>query len=94
MAKASANADDDLVAELSRSWVEEIASGLTRTGRRLEGGWPGTMSEARRLLSIRLAAPKMQVTRQEFECLVKTVYDEARGRWLAIASRNQPALED
>lgn len=79
---------------MSRSWVEEIANGLTRTGRRLEGGWPGTMSEARRLLSVRLASTKNQVSRQEFDYLVKTLYDEARGRWLAIASRNQPALED
>jgi hypothetical protein len=87
VANATSHPDGGIVAELSRRWVENLSAQLTQAGRRLEGGWPGTLSEARRLLTNRLAAPTTTITRPEFERLVKAIYDEAKSRWLAVAER-------
>ena len=93
MANVTIASDGDFLAEVSRRWVDETSTRLTQTGRRLEGGWPGTMSEARRLLAYQLAAPATNVSRPEFEYLVKTVYDDAKRRWRAVAERSSPTLD-
>lgn len=78
-----------LIDEVSATWVESLSEKLLRDGRRLEGGWPGTLSEARRLTRIRLAAVSEPTTGPTFDRVVKVVYDRAKSRWLAIAGRAQ-----
>jgi hypothetical protein len=76
-----------LVAELSNSWVQALAAQLAESGRRLEGGWPGTLSDARRLLARRLGALPTAVTRSEFDGLVKAIYVAAKRQWGQAARR-------
>ena len=77
--------DHTMVAELSKSWVAKISTQLTVAGRPIEGGWPGTLSEARRLLISRLDDPTRAISRGEFDRLVRGIYDDARSQWLALA---------
>lgn len=79
-----------MASELARSWVSSLAEQLTTDGRRLEGGWPGTISDARRLLTRRLAALATKLAPPEFDRLVKAIYDDAKTQWLAIADRCSP----
>ncbi len=77
----------EIVAELSQRWVENLATQLTTEGRRLEGGWPGTLSDARQLLTTRLSTPPTELPRSEFERLAKEIYATAKSQWLQVASR-------
>jgi hypothetical protein len=86
-ADGTSDAHAPLVAEVARGWVEELAARLTSSGRRLEGGWPGTISEARNLLTRRLAVGKVVLDRTDRERMARAVYDSARSSWLAMAER-------
>jgi hypothetical protein len=70
--------------------VERLRVQLADQGRPVEGGWPGTISEARRLVLARMAADAKPststvITRARFDQLVKVVYMKARREWLLRA---------
>jgi hypothetical protein len=81
---------DSVVQEASlnaaREWAKAFRIELQRDGRRVAGGWPGTLSEARvragaevgRALSQKSMAA---LTHDELARVARTTYDEARRAW-------------
>ncbi len=79
----------------ARDWTQSSRLELAREGRRADGGWPGTLSEARaragedykRLLAKRsLKAP----VHEELELVAKLTTEEARRAWRSIATEKTP----
>ena len=66
--------------EWATAWCDELA----REERPLEGGWPGTLSEARRrVLAVMRGAPGPRLDAQATEQLVRRTYQVARRTWRA-----------
>lgn len=74
--------------ELARRWFDEVAAQLTGAERELEGGWPGTLSDARRLLFRSLGDLAITPTRSEIECSTRAIYRAAKEMWLDVATRS------
>jgi hypothetical protein len=82
---------DRIAGELSQRWVEGVLEALIAQDRSLEGGWPGTTSEARQIASAwvrnqpatRASLPEQ---REHLEQLTKAVYDAAKKEWLSQAT--------
>jgi|ERR1041384_6183451 hypothetical protein len=76
------------------TWVLDYSATLERSGRRIEGGWPGTLPEARvrvlaslpQQLSARGVAP---LTPQEIVVASAITSVEAKRRWQIAAKRLQ-----
>lgn len=85
-----ADASQDLGKRWAEGWFEE----LRREGRRVTGGWPGTMSESRgrtrayvdALLTKRAMQP---VTQGELADAARGTYDIARALWLGSRVRDE-----
>ena len=83
--------------EESNAWVARLLGKLTAEGRAVEGGWPGTVSEARRLVATRIATETVAkssfvaVTATQHEQLVRAVYSGAKKQWLAQAFSSRSA---
>jgi hypothetical protein len=77
---------DAVVREESLAWVEQCMEQLARQGRPIAGGWPGTVSEARRLVARRIQTGRGDALRAldaaQHARLVRAVYDCARRAWL------------
>lgn len=58
-------------------------------GRSVSGGWPGTRSEARRLVGRQIALLGSRPSHDELEQLVGDAYSRARQTWLAYASTQE-----
>jgi hypothetical protein len=74
----------------ARSWTKRWLSTLEADGRAVEGGFPGTVSEARAVLAhfagralVDLGAPAL--AREELPELTRITYDEARRSWRGSA---------
>ena len=70
----------------ARAWATACRVALVREGRRVEGGWPGTLPEARMRASAEagraLARESMTaLTHDELGRLARITYDEARKTW-------------
>jgi len=77
---------EDLAADESAAWVEALFTQFESEGRLIEGGWPGTVSEARRRLMTRIAAnPSDAPERGELDRLVDLIYAKAKQRWLQVS---------
>ena len=65
-------------------WANCLFALLEEEGRLIEGGWPGTVSEARRRLMVCLAAhpPDPPPDSSELDHLVELLYDQAKRHWL------------
>ena len=79
---------DEAALDAARSWVRQCVEDLERDGRRIEGGWPGTLNEARRrcaALSARALArlSMLAPARDELERITHITYAEARRLWRA-----------
>ena len=73
-----------MCARLSATWVAAVGTELTRSDRPIEGGWPGTRSEAKKLLLRHFARSRCPVPyRERLECLVDTLYHDAKQAWKA-----------
>jgi hypothetical protein len=73
---------------VGRQWFHDRCADLGRQRRRIEGGWPGTLTEARALvrpaLTLALSRTPMPLaTAGEVTMATRTTYDEARRAWLA-----------
>jgi len=71
---------------LGRNWADQWRQDLRGEGRRVAGGWPGTVPEARgqvsRGIPAEMARRKMAVLSDaERELAVRTVYASARAEW-------------
>lgn len=89
----SANAEEQrrrLIEErpssLGLTWAQDSCADVTQNGRRVEGGWPGTVPEARmrvlRGLTAELASRGLEpLSQTELAAATATVYDRARREW-------------
>ncbi|MBX3185818.1 MAG: hypothetical protein KF819_02340 [Labilithrix sp.] len=79
---------DATALDAARAWIEHLVEELSREGRAIEGGWPGTINEARgrcgSLAARALAVHAMPaLDRDELGRLTRIAYDEARRLWRA-----------
>lgn len=77
---------------LGELWTQLTCDELRAQGRRIVGGWPGTLSEARaRVLTYCEAELRRQrmtpLTAAEREELARSTYAHARRAWLSLAAR-------
>jgi hypothetical protein len=84
---------DDCVRVVAEEWVASWRETLRRDGRVAEGGWPGTVGEARALVMQRLVPTlaKLGLSAPSAETLARAsreTYAAARRAWLV------PAPED
>ncbi len=74
----------------SDRWVERTRERLALEGRTAEGGWPGTMSEARGMVAGVSATFKPALTFEESAWVARTIYTHAKRLWQA---RREPERE-
>ena len=79
-------------AHAAQTWAEACFAALAQEGRRVDGGWPGTIREARTRFAAEatraLAGQAMALlTHDELDRLAQATYEEARRMWLR-SSRN------
>jgi hypothetical protein len=79
---------------VGQRWFATWREDLLRDGRHIEGGWPGTIPEARALIAAPLAVAFTQrrmvaVTNEELTWAARATYDEARRAWLTAPDRWQ-----
>jgi hypothetical protein len=82
---------------VGRRWFATWREDLMKEGRPIEGGWPGTLPEARALVAPPLASALTQkrmlaVTNEELTWATRTTYEEARRTWLSSPERWQGPL--
>lgn len=70
-------------------WAEAWREELKREGRAVEGGWPGTMPEARARVAVHLGNELSRrswkaLTTDELGVASSTTYERARRAWLAM----------
>lgn len=66
------------------AWASWWRSELGRQSRRLAGGWPGTLTEARVRVARRIAVelgPEFGLTAEELEEAARSAYRTARHEW-------------
>jgi hypothetical protein len=75
---------------LGASWARALLERTRDEGRPVDGGWPGTLPEARALVSTQLnrelserAMPVLSAS--ELSAAVTTTYSRAKRDWLAVA---------
>jgi hypothetical protein len=76
-------------------WAQRCRKDLRKQGRRVIGGWPGTLSEARARAEVHSSAELRrlglaQLTFEELERLAHATYASARDYWLSRAEREDP----
>lgn len=81
---------DRAAEDAATSWATASCDALTREGRRVEGGWPGTIREARARgvaeATRALAAQAMGApTSDERDRITRVTYEQARRSWAALA---------
>lgn len=84
----------EAAALVGRRWFDAWRESLKEQGRALEGGWPGTMPEARARvathLTTTLAGRRLSPpTRDELTAAARATYDEARRAWLCSPARRR-----
>jgi hypothetical protein len=80
-----------LVREASAVWVAEWRTALEQDGRAMEGGWPGTMAEARAFVLGRIAPILVRKgmplpTPDRMTRAARDLYSAAREAWLSEAA--------
>lgn len=78
------------------AWVAALCAELANDGRPVEGGWPGTVVEARALvwrhLQVALSAQRLgQPTGEELAAVVAATYESARAAWQTMERRARSA---
>jgi hypothetical protein len=93
---------DDLdrsAAFIGDAWVRSWRDQLARERRRVIGGWPGTMSEARTRVRAyfereRANGPRAQLSGGDLETVARAAYGRARACWLSIAGDDDDPIGD
>jgi len=70
------------------AWFSWWCDELSKQGRPMAGGWPGTLSEARARILARVSAelgPACALSEAELAALAQTAFVTARAGWLASA---------
>lgn len=87
---AAAVADPELepiATAIGRTWVLEVLEGLRSSDRDIEGGWPGTLGEARARVRAELRRP---LAIDVIDSLARIAYATARQGWSNVSA---PDLE-
>jgi len=71
-------------------WAQSERESLRAEGRRAEGGWPGTLSEARDHARVAMGEIGGSLTYEELSWMTRAVYDSARRDWLAASDPPGP----
>ena len=74
----------DPATRIGRAWAEEVRAALHRDGRSANGGWPGTMREARQ----HAARSDDALCTADREAAVHALYAAARSHWLVLRDRS------
>jgi hypothetical protein len=79
---------------VGQRWFDSWQRDLAGQGRAVEGGWPGTVPEARALVAaqlvVTLAGESMSpATREEIAWAARATYDTARRAWLGSPARRK-----
>jgi hypothetical protein len=89
---------DTAAADTARTWAQSYRHELVREGRLAEGGWPGTLAEARTRVArdaakalVELAWPAL--TFEELNRIARITYREAGRVWRTQAPRRRRAAE-
>jgi hypothetical protein len=86
----------EIAETLAHAWVDGLKSELARDGRKMTGGWPGTLGEAkmralrglpRELAQRGLAQPLVPA---DYDRASKALYAVARKAWLGAAEPDDP----
>lgn len=75
----------EIAGVLARAWVEGLRQELHRDGRKMTGGWPGTLGEAK-VRALR-GLPKELAQRGVHQPLVAADYDRASKELYAVARK-------
>ncbi|HMJ11946.1 MAG TPA: hypothetical protein VK524_11060, partial [Polyangiaceae bacterium] len=72
-------------ASWARGWCEE----MSKTGRAVEGGWPGTLPEARTRVAeyFRVECARRRISElspDELATATRSAYDQAKREWLRV----------
>ena len=79
-----------LALEAGVAWATSCCAELGREGRQVIGGWPGTMSEARRRVAdVLWRRGGSVVTGTTVDDMVRRTYVAARDSWLSQAGRDE-----
>ncbi len=79
---------------VGRRWFDTWRAELLGEGRIIEGGWPGTVAEARALVAASIGPMLVQhrltnVTTEELGWAARTTYAEAKRAWLMSEDRRR-----
>jgi len=79
---------------LGARWVKDVCEGAARAGRRIEGGWPGTVPEARQRVLLELtreleAEGLAALGHGELLAATSLAYERAKREW-QLAAKAQP----
>lgn len=83
---------EETAGQAARAWTSSLFGALAGDGRPVEGGWPGTVPEARGRIAA-FAARTLEgmslppLTSDELSHLTRITYEEARRIWRAEAGR-------
>lgn len=83
----------EAVAAAAATWARRRMADVRAEGRSIAGGWPGTRSEARRIVAEQVAASGSRPSHDEIEHLVTRAYSRARETWLAGAADDDDLAE-
>jgi hypothetical protein len=91
-APAASDAElDALAAAAGRAWASCTVGDLRAQDRTVNGGWPGTLREARGQVMVALSARQAPTpSAQRLDALARTAYASARTTW---STQAEPDLE-
>ncbi len=75
-------------------WARAERESLHAEGRRAEGGWPGTLSQARNYVRFALPDAGQSLSAEELSWMARAIYASARRDWLHTSDRRKPSLDD
>jgi hypothetical protein len=87
-----------LAVDEGRHWARGLRRSLAGEGRRIAGGWPGTLSEARsRVVTgcgrVMRESGQVEPSSAELDWMARRLNAAARHDWLAKAEREESAEE-
>ena len=92
MAPERASALAEAAAVSGVRWARAERELLHAEGRRAEGGWPGTLSQARNYVRFALPDASQSLSHEELSWMARAIYASARRDWLA--SSDPPSLDE
>ena len=81
-----------LAVQAGEAWADARVGEVRRAGRRIVGGWPGTVNEGMTwvLATIGGRVAHAELSIRDLRALARTAYGTARTRWLAMSERDEP----